>query len=806
MKAPINWLNDFTPVKGIEIKTIADSMTLSGSKVEGVETTGQEITRVVTGRILEITKHPDADKLVVCRIDVGDRELQIVTGAKNVSAGDIVPVALDGSTLADNLKIKTGKLRGVVSEGMLCSIEELGYTSADFPDACEDGIYILPSDTPIQQDILSVLGLGDSIIDFEITSNRPDCLSIEGLARETAITLDLPFTPVDPKVKGMPGFYTRDLIRIDIREPLLCKRYIARSVRNIRIAPSPQWMVSRLRDAGVRSINNIVDITNYVMLELGQPMHAFDYEDLHDRTIWIRRASKGEKMTTLDKTVHTLDESVLVIADAHKPVALAGIMGGENSEIKETTKTIIFESATFDGINVRLTAKKLGLRTESSSRFEKGLDTNNAKRAIDRACELIEILECGEVSEDEIDLYPKVKEISRIAFRPDWINRFLGTEIPEETMIGILQKLECRLVTENGKRFWEIPGFRPDLEQEVDLSEEVARFYGYNRIPPTLLSGKSTTLGGLNAYQKQKETISAVMRSCGFYEACTYSFTSPSIFDKLCVPVNDPLRDAVTIINPLGEDYSVMRTTMLGSLLEIASTNWNRGVDTFKIFEIAKVYIKKDHEVNELPYERDTLGVVYFSEDDKYETAESFFAVKGIAEELMKTIGVPSPAFQSCTDHPSFHPGRTSKILDGDREIGIMGFIHPDVAQRMNAPVETIVLMMDLEAALTNASSKKSFSQLPKFPSMTRDLALVIDRAIPIATVDACIVKFGGQYLESVKLFDIYTGKQIDESKKSVAYKLVFRSQEGTLTDEIVNKAQTRLLNKLSSELNATLR
>lgn len=806
MKAPINWLNEYTPVNGIAVKTIADSMTLSGSKVEGVETTGQEITRVVTGKILDITKHPDADKLVVCTIDIGDKELQIVTGAKNVSIGDIVPVALDGSTLANNLKIKTGKLRGVVSEGMLCSIEELGYTSADFPDAAEDGIYILPPDTPIQQDILSVLGLGDSIIDFEITSNRPDCLSIEGLARETAITLDLPFSPVNPKVKGKPGFFTRDLLCVEIKEPELCKRYIARSVRNIRIAPSPKWMVSRLRDAGVRSINNIVDITNYVMLELGQPMHAFDYEDLHDKSICIRRASKNEKMTTLDATVHTLDETMLVIADAHKPVALAGIMGGENSEIKATTKTIVFESATFDGINVRLTAKKLGLRTESSARFEKGLDTNNAKRAIDRACELVEILECGEVSEDLIDLYPKEKEITRIEFRPDWINRFLGTEIPEETMIDILQKLECRLVIENGKKYWDIPGFRPDLEQEVDLSEEVARFYGYNKIPPTLLSGKSTTLGGLNAYQKQKETISAVMRSNGFFEACTYSFTGPDIFDKLCLPENDPLRDAVTIINPLGEDYSVMRTTLLGSLLEIASTNWNRGVDAFRIFEIAKVYIKQDSEVRELPFERDTLGMVYFVEDDKYETAESFFNVKGIAEELMNIIGVSSPTFKSFADHPSFHPGRTSKIYDGNTEIGILGFIHPDVAQRMNAPLETIVLMMDLEAVLSNASSKKSFSPLPKFPSMTRDLALILDRDIPIASVDACIRKFGGQYLESVRLFDIYTGKQIGENKKSVAYKLVFRSQEGTLTDDIVNKAQTRLLNKLSSELNAALR
>lgn len=806
MKAPINWLNDFTPIEGIDVKTIADRMTLTGSKVEGIEVTGGEITNVVTGRIIDIQKHPDADKLVVCKIDIGNKELQIVTGAKNVAVGDIVPVALDGSTLADNLKIKTGKLRGVVSEGMLCSIEEIGYTCEDFPDADEDGIYILPADTPIQQNILSVLGLGESIIDFEITSNRPDCFSIEGLARETAITMELPFKPVAAKVKGTDGFSIKNMLKIEIAESALCHRYIARAVRNIKIGPSPKWMVSRLRDAGVRSINNIVDITNYVMLELGQPMHAFDYAELHDKTIIIRSAVNDEKMRTLDKSENLLDESMLVIADAHKPVALAGIMGGENSEIKDNTKTIIFESAIFDGINVRLTAKKLGMRTESSSRFEKGLDPVNAKRAIDRACELIELLDCGEVSEDEIDLYPTIKQITKIEFRPGRINKFLGTDISEKVMIGILERLECKLVKIEDKSFWEIPSFRPDLEHEVDLSEEVARFYGYDKIPPTLLSGKSTTLGGLNTYQKQKEVISTIMRSNGFFEACTYSFTSPKIFDRLCLADGDPLRNAITIINPLGEDYSVMRTTLLGSLLEIASTNWNRNVDTVKVFEIAKVYIPNNNQNVELPEEKDTLGVVYYVDKDRYETAESFFIIKGIAQELIRQIGVKNPKFVQCTDNSSFHPGRTATIFDGNNQIGILGFIHPDVAERMNAPLETVVLMVDLESLLLKASSKKSFSQLPKFPSMTRDLALIIDKQVPIATVDELIRKFGGQYLESVKLFDIYTGKQIEEDKKSVAYKLIFRSLEGTLTDDIVNQAQTRILNKLKNELNATLR
>ena len=804
MKAPINWLNDFTPIKELNVKEIADKMTLTGSKVESIEITGGDITNVITGKIIDIIKHPDADKLVICKIDVGDKELQIVTGAKNVAIGDIVPVAMDGATLANNLKIKTGKLRGVISQGMLCSIEEIGYTSEEFPDASCDGIYILPANTLIQQNILAVLGLGSAIIDFEITSNRPDCFSIEGLAREAAITMDLPFSPLKSEVKGTPGFLINEIIKIENNEPDLCSRYIARAVRNIKIGPSPSWMVSRLREAGIRSINNMVDITNYVMIETGQPMHAFDYGDLHDKTICIRRANNEEKMTTLDKEEHILDESMLVIADSHKPVAMAGIMGGENSEIKDQTVTIIFESATFEGINVRLTSKKLGVRTESSSRFEKGLDSNNAKRAIDRACELVELLNCGEVSIDEIDLYPSKKELTLIELRPERINRFLGTNISKEKMIEILEKIECKIVKKDNLHFCEVPSFRPDLEYEVDLSEEIARFFGYDKITPTLLSGKSTTLGGLNTYQKQKEKISAIMRSNGLFEACTYSFTSPKTFDRLCLPQNDTLRDAITIMNPLGEDYSVMRTTLLGSLLEIASTNWNRGVCEIKVYEIAKVYLP----VNEcdLPLEKDTLGVVYFVEKDRYETAESFFTIKGIAEELISQLGVRNTRFVACIDNPSFHPGRCAKIVNGDLQIGIVGFIHPDVAARMNAPVETVVMMIDLDSLLSNELSKKTFSQLPKFPSMTRDLALIIDREIPIGDVYDLIKKYGGQYLESIKLFDIYTGKQIAEDKKSVAYQLVFRSSEGTLTDEIVNQAQTKLLKKLNNEINATLR
>ncbi|MHB1484791.1 MAG: phenylalanine--tRNA ligase subunit beta [Saccharofermentanales bacterium] len=812
MKTPINWLNDFTPLTGIQVKTIADKITLTGSKVESIEVTGSEISKVITGRITDITKHPDADKLVICTIDAGDRELQIVTGAKNVSAGDIVPVALDGATLANGLKIKTGKLRGVVSEGMLCSIEELGYTSDDFPDASKDGIYILPPQTPVQQDILSVLGLGESIIDFEITSNRPDCFSIEGLAREIAITMDLPFVPLFSTVKGNSDFSMKSLLDVKISDTDLCQRYIARAIRNIKIGPSPKWMVSRLRDAGIRSINNIVDITNYVMIELGQPMHGFDYSDIHGKAINIRRAKDNEAMKTLDSVPHTLDSSMLVIADAEKPIAMAGIMGGENSEIKDQTKMIILESATFYGINIRLTAKKLGVRTESSSRFEKGLDPVNAKRAMDRACELIEQLDCGEVSSDEIDIYPVKTGVTRIEFRYDKINDFLGTSISRDEMINILRKIECVIVIDKDKTlkedtyFIEVPTFRPDLVHEVDIAEEIARFYGYNNIEPTLLSGKSTTLGGLNKYQKQKEKLSQIMRSNGFYEACTYSFTSPKIFDKLCISDDDSLRNVVTIANPLGEDFSIMRTTLLGSLLDIASLNWNRGVDDIKIYEIAKVYLPDIDGENELPSEKDTLGAVYFAEKDRYETAESFYGLKGVVEEIIRQAGVEKPKYVPCSGNPSFHPFRTMQILDGESEIGIFGYIHPDVAENMSAPAETVVFMLDLGSLLPDDEKIKCFKPLPKFPSMTRDLSLIIDKNVTVAVMKSTIKKYGGRYLESVEFFDVYSGKQIAEDKKSVSFKLVYRSSEGTLTDDILVKDQNRLLEKLKSELNANLR
>ncbi|MHB8962764.1 MAG: phenylalanine--tRNA ligase subunit beta, partial [Saccharofermentanales bacterium] len=679
MKTPLNWMNDFLAVPVADAAEIAEMLTMTGTKAEGIEIPGEGISNVVAGRILSIGKHPNADKLTVCQVDIGDASVQIVTGAANIRQGAMIPVALDGSTLAHGVRIHSGELRGVRSEGMMCSIQELGYDNYLFPEAAADGIFILPEDTQPGLGILEVLGLGSPVIDFEITSNRPDCLSIEGVAREAAVTAGIGFVPMEPHVKGTKGFSINDVLTVEIREPRLCRRYVARAVRNVKIAPSPQWLASRLRAANVRPISNIVDITNYVMLELGQPMHAFDHRNITDNAVIVRCAGEGEPITTLDSESHVLDSSMLVIADRHRPVGMAGIMGGENSQINDDTHDIVFESANFEGINIRLTAKKLGVRTESSSRFEKGLDPENAMRAMDRACQLVEMLGCGEVSEDFIDLYPTKLNPPQIPFRPGHINAFLGADIPEQTMTGILASLGCTFRTSGSTRVCIPPTYRLDLELEVDLSEEIARFYGYNKIEPTLLSGKSTTLGGFSHSQKQKELASYVMRSSGFYEACTYSFLSPKVFDQLCIPAGDALRNAVVISNPLGEDYSIMRTTMLSSMLGIAATNLSRGAGAFNIFEIAKVYIPNDEHLTVLPDERDILAAVAYSDAESYENAETLMRLKGVAAEVLRQTGVPDITFTPCKDHPSFHPGRSMYIFSAGENIGVAGYIHPDV-------------------------------------------------------------------------------------------------------------------------------
>jgi phenylalanyl-tRNA synthetase beta chain len=806
MKIPLLWMNDFLEEPLTDAKDIADKLTMTGSKVEGVVRTGDGIDNVVTGRIVSITRHPNADKLSVCRVDVGSDELQIVTGATNIAVNAIVPIARNESTLANGVRITTGELRGVRSEGMMCSIQELGYDNFFFPDASADGIYLLPEETGIGLDILEVLRLGDAVIDFEITSNRPDCLSVEGIAREAAVTAGVGFLAATPRVQGTPGYSIKDILTVDVREPARCRRYVARSVRNVRIGPSPRWMSSRLRDANVRPINNIVDITNYVMLELGQPMHAFDHRTLGDGTIVVRNAENGETLTTLDGAKHSLDEDMLVIADRHRPVGLAGIMGGENSQIMDDTSMIVFESANFEGINIRRSAKKLGVRTESSSRFEKGLDPENALRAIDRACELVELLDCGEVSEDWIDVYRNPLIRPQIPFRPAWLNSFLGTAIPEQQMLRILTDLGCVIQEMGDCKVCIPPSYRPDLEQEVDLSEEIARFFGYNNIAPTLLSGKSTTLGGLNHRQKQKELVSSVMRSSGYFEACTYSFLSPKTFDQLCLPAGHALRNAIVISNPLGEDYSVMRTTMLSSMLEIARTNLSRGAAKFDIYEIAKVYIPDPQGPAVLPDERDILTAVSFCDTDAFAQAETLLRLKGVLCEALRVSGVRNISFAPCTDNPSFHPGRTMNVYADDRMIGVVGSIHPSVAANTETDARVTILMLDMACAYEADGQKKTFRPLPRFPAVTRDLALVVDRSLPVAVLEKIIRDNTGGILESCRLFDVYTGKQISETKKSVAYKLVFRAPDRTLSEEAIQPILTGLLKRLSEDVDAVLR
>ncbi len=807
MKTPLNWLNDFVEVGDINPEIIAHEVTMTGTKSEGILHPGKDIKNVVTGRIESIIKHPDADKLVVCKVNSGNRVLNIVTGADNIKEGDIVPVALDGAILAGNLKIKSGQLRGVQSEGMLCSIQELGFSAEEFPDAHPNGIYILDSKVPVGEDILKALDLGKPVIDFEITSNRPDCLSIEGIAREIAITMNLDFKEIHPKVTGISDFSINDYLRVEIKDPDLCYRYVARMVKNIKIQKSPGWMISRLRQCGIKPINNIVDITNYVMLELGQPMHAFDYKNISGGKIVVRRSDNEEIMTTLDDVKHELTKDMLVIADQETPSALAGIMGGKNSQINPDTEMIVFESANFNGINIRLTAKKLGMRTESSSRFEKSLDPENAKRAIDRACELIELLGCGEVSYNEIDVYPGKFKDNLIEFRPNKINSFLGTEISSTKMTEILEKIGCKKIVKNEIELFQIPSFRADIEQEVDICEEIARFYGYNNIVPTLLSGKSTTLGGLNKVQKQRACISGFLRSRGYYEACTYSFIGKKSFDKILLPESDPLRKAVTIFNPLGEDFSLMRTTMLPSLIQSAALNFSRGTLDFKIFEIAKVYIPKSDINNELPNEREIIAGIYSFENVNTDSHNPFLEIKGEISSMLGNLElIKNLEYVQCKNNPSFHPGRTANIYSNELYIGIIGFIHPDLAKLCEISQNTIVFMLEFDNIRKMQEVKNSFLPLPKYPEISRDLAIIVAKETPAGEVEKTICENAGELLESIRLFDVFTGKQIEDNKKSLAYNLVFRSKNSTLTDKEINPFIDNILNELYLKYSAILR
>ena len=801
MNLSMKWLSDYIDT-GVDLKQFCADMTMSGSKVERYDIEGEEIQNVVVGKILSVVPHENSDHLVVCQVEVGkDAPIQIVTGASNVHAGDIVPVALDGSTLPGGVKIKKGKLRGVESNGMLCSLGELGLTVHDFPYAIADGIFIMQNEDgcapfEIGQDIKEAIGLNDTSVEFEITSNRPDCLSVLGLAREAHATFNRPLNIKEPQFKGN-NEDINSMLKVEVENKELCTRYIAGVVKNVKIGPSPRWMRERLRASGVRPINNFVDITNFVMLEYGHPMHAFDIKYIDNATIKVRNAKAGEKITTLDGVERELSENMLVIADDNKPVAVAGVMGGEYSGIMDDTKVVVFESACFNGASVRMTAKALGMRTDASARFEKGLDAQNALPALKRAFELVEMLGAGEVVGSIIDADYSDKTSNGVEFDPAWINNFLGTSIPKMYMIEYLTRLG--FIVENNMAY--APYYRIDIACKADIAEEVARIYGYNKIPQTIINGVAKA--SLTPKQIFERKIVNAMVSLGANEISTYSIISPKYFNKIRHPQNRPLRKTVKITNPLGEDTSVMRTTILPSICEVLARNYNYRNMSACLFEIGNEYIIVDGEI--LPNEPERLAI------GMYGNNTDFYDIKGIVEELLDCIGVYDYDVEACSssedfaEADAFHPGRCAVLVKDGVKLGILGELHPEVLENYDIDVKACAAKLNVPELMQAAETEKTFKPLPKFPATTRDIALVCDDSLPVAAIEKTIKKAIGSILESVTLFDVYKGKQIAEGKKSVAYSISMRSHDGTLTDEQADSAVNRVLKALA-ELGAEIR
>ena len=792
MDLPMSWLSDYTDISGVTPKEYSDKMTMSGSKVEGVENLGKDIDNVVVGKVLECEMHPDSDHLHVCMVDVGEGEpIQIVCGAPNVAVGQKVPVALNGAILPGGIKIKKGKLRGVMSNGMICSHDELGIEPSRLGYEPEYGILVLDENAEIGSDVKDLFGLNENVVEFEITSNRPDCFSIIGLARETAATFKKPFNVPTPKVTEAGGDIN-DMLSVEILDKDKCKRYCARAVKNVKIGPSPKWMRERLEACGVRAINNIVDITNYVLLEYGQPMHAFDIRDIAGSKITVRRANGGEVIKTLDEQDRTLINDDLVIADKERAIAIAGVMGGFNSEIKDDTTTVVFESAMFDAASVRLTAQRVGLRTEASSRYEKGLDYHNTVPAIERACELVEILGCGENVSGMIDVLGNVEEPVSIKFRPDKINSFLGTDIAEADMIDIFERLgiECR------DMMLYPPSWRPDLLAEADIAEEVARFYGYDLIPTTLMVGQ-TTCGILTDEQKLEREISNILTAQGLYEIYTYNFQSPTMLDKLNVAPNSPLRNQVKISNPLGEDTSVMRTTMAGSMLETLSRNYNYRTKSGKFFELGRVYIP--NEKGQLPDEPRTLMIGMYNDVD-------FFDIKGVCEEMFAQLHITDVEYERLTDNPVYHPGRSAVIKANGKTLGVIGEVHPSVLRNFEIGAKAYIGELDFTAIFNAANRDVKYTSLTKFPAVTRDFSIVCDIETPVAEIEKVMKKAGGKLLSKLELSDVYTGSQIPEGKKSVMYKAEFKAPDRSLTGEEADNLHAKIVKNLSNELGAELR
>ena len=800
MDLSMRWLSDYVDIGDMSIKEFCSGMTMSGSKVEKYETEGSEISKVVVGKLLSVVPHENSDHLVVCSVDVGAGEpIQIVTGANNVKAGDIVPVAMDGSTLPGGVKIKKGKLRGVESNGMLCSLGELGLTTHDFPYAIADGIFLLQEEDgktfTLGQDIKEAIGLNDTAVEFEITSNRPDCMSVIGLAREAAATFDLPLKLKQPEFKGIGG-NIKGMLNVNISNKELCSRYCAGVVKNVKIGPSPRWLRERLRASGVRPINNFVDITNYVMLEYGHPMHAFDIRYIKGNSIDIRNAAEGEKITTLDGVERTLSANMLVIADAEKPVAVAGVMGGEYSGIMDDTVDVVFESACFDGASVRTTAKALGMRTDASARFEKGLDPRMCMPALKRAFELVELLGCGEVVSTVIDCDSGANTQKSAPFDAKWINNFLGTDISEEDMLKYLEKLD--FVVQDGVAY--APAYRIDIECKADIAEEVARLYGYNNIPKTIIRGVAQA--SVSPEQKFRTKLMNAAAALGANEIVTYSFISPKNFDKIRLPEDSSLRNTVTITNPLGEDTSVMRTSLLPSMCQILSGNYNNRNLSASLFELANEYLPKG---GELPEEPARLCFGQYGENC------DFYSLKGIIEKLFEMLGIDGVDYEPCKDDSvfgefyAFHPGRCAVVTKDGKPLGIFGELHPETLENYEIGVKAYAAKLNVPEMMEESVEFKKYKPLPKFPASTRDLAIVCDDEIPVAHLEKAIRSAVGNILESVKLFDVYKGKQIADGKKSVAYSLTLRSHDGTLTDEQADSAVKKALKELA-KLGAELR
>ena len=794
MDLPMSWLGDYTDITGVTPKEYSDKMTMSGSKVEGVENLGRELDKVVVGKVLGCEDHPDSDHLHVCMVDVGEDEpIQIVCGAPNVAVGQKVPVALNGSTLPGGMKIKKGKLRGVMSNGMICSHDELGIEPSRLGYEPEYGILVLDETSEIGSDVKDLFGLNENVVEFEITSNRPDCFSIIGLARETAATFKKPFNVPTPTFKEVDGDI-KDMISVSISDPEKCTRYCARAVKNVKIGPSPKWIRERLEACGVRAINNIVDITNYVLLEYGQPMHAFDIRDIAGAKINVRRANDGEVIKTLDEEDRTLTADDLVIADSDRAIAIAGVMGGFNSEIKDDTTTVVFESAMFDAASVRLTAQRVGLRTESSSRFEKGLDYTNTVPAIERACQLVEELGCGENVGGMIDVLGNVPESVSIKFRPEKINAFLGTDVSTEEMLEIFARLGIKADTDEMMLY--PPSWRPDLLAEADIAEEVARFYGYDIIPTTLMTG-ATTCGIKTPEQKLESEISTILTSQGMYEIYTYNFQSPSVLDKLNIPADSELRNQVKISNPLGEDTSVMRTTMAGSMLDTLSRNYNYRTKSAKLFELGRVYIP--NEKGQLPDEPRTLMMGMYGDVD-------FFDIKGVCEEMFSELHIENVEYERLTDNPVYHPGRSAVIKVNGKTLGVIGEVHPSVLRNFEIGTKAYIGELDFMTIFNASNRDVKYTPLTKFPAVTRDFSIVVDASTPVAEIEKVMKKAGGKLLTKLELNDVYTGSQIPEGKKSVMYKAEFKAPDRSLTGEEADNLHAKIVKNLGNELGAELR